>query len=91
MGVINALLIVKVRINAFIATIGTLFVFSGVAYLVTDGQAVTTTNVPGFGAIGNGTVVWGIPTPVVLLLAMFLVVGLFLRFTRFGSRALDRW
>ena len=42
-ALINALLIVKVRINAFIATIGTLFVFSGVAYLITDGQAVTTT------------------------------------------------
>ena len=60
-GVIHALLIVKVRINAFIATIGTLFVFSGVAYLITDGQAVTTTNVPGFGDIGNGTVIWGSP------------------------------
>lgn len=39
-GVVNALLAVGLRINSVIATLGTLYVARGIAFLITDGVAV---------------------------------------------------
>jgi len=64
-GLINGLLIAKVKIPAFIATIGMFGIVRGAAFLFTDGQNVVG-NIPAevreiLRAIGNGSIVYFIP------------------------------
>lgn len=64
-GLINGLLIAKVKIPAFIATIGMFGIVRGAAFLFTDGQNVVG-NIPAevreiLRAIGNGSIVYLIP------------------------------
>lgn len=84
-GLFNALLIVKVGINPLIATIGTQFTFRGAIFMWTGATPVSLFGHDGFLVFGSGSVV-GIPNAVLLLLAVFVVVGLVMHFTRFGSR-----
>jgi ribose transport system permease protein len=84
-GLANSLLIVGFGVNALIATIGTQFMIRGVDFLYVDGQPVDAFGESSFLQIGNGSPL-GIPTPIYLLTAVFLVVAALLRWTRFGSR-----
>lgn len=70
-GIVNAFLIVVLRITAFIATIGTLYVSYGMASLITNGIPVT--QVPeGFSTMGNGFI-GQIPVVVPIILGVFLL------------------
>ena len=63
-GLFNGILVAKLRIPAFIATLGTLYVFRGSAYLVSDSspviinQIVTKQQYEFFNFLGTGTVLW---------------------------------
>ena len=81
-GAINGGLITKGRMNPVITTLATISVFSGLAYLVTKGQAVGVSN-DTFNSIGNGRV-FGIPIPVIILVVMALVMTIFLNRTDIG-------
>jgi ribose transport system permease protein len=85
-GLVNAALIVGIGINAIIVTIGTQFVFRGLSFLWGGGGGGESTLVqdPVLVNLGNGK--WlGIPVPVYVMLVVFLVMWIVLRFTRFGS------
>lgn len=84
-GLINALLIVKVGINPLIATIGTQFTVRGGIFMWTGATPVSLFGHDGFLWFGNGMIA-GIPNAVSLLLVVFIVVGLVMQYTRFGSR-----
>ena len=84
-GVLNAVLMVGIGINAIVGTIATQFLFRGLAFAWGGGGAAST-------AIANDWVSnlangkwWGIPVPTYLMLGVFLAVGVMYRFTRFGS------
>ena len=83
-GLFNALLIVKVGINPLIATIGTQFTVRGLIFIWTGAAPVSLFGHDGFIAFGTGSLI-GVPNAVLLLLAVFVVVWLVMRFTRFGS------
>lgn len=83
-GLLNAAIIVGVGVNPLIATIGTQFVFRGIALITTQGQTSVLPNNPTFNFLGNGHI-FGVPVPIVLMLVVFLIVGGAMRFTRFGS------
>lgn len=83
-GLANALLIVGLGLNPLIATLGTLFAVRGVGFIWTGGVAVRTFGRQDFTEIVQAKVA-GIPVTVIFLLATFVVVGVILTLTVFGS------
>jgi ribose transport system permease protein/L-arabinose transport system permease protein len=81
-GLVNGLLITWGRINSVIATLGTLSVFQGLAFLVTNGESVGVTNLT-FLRIGTDRFL-GMPVGVVLMLVVAAAVAFVLRATDIG-------
>jgi ribose transport system permease protein len=81
-GAINAILVVVLTINPFIATLGTLSVFQGLAFAVTGGKTIVVDN-PTLAYIGIGTL-FGLPVPFIVFIVAFIVAVIFERFTRWG-------
>lgn len=86
-GIINGLIITKLKVNSLIATLGTLGIGQGIAYLLTDGQDIR--GMPDLLQSGFALLKFGI-FPVPMLCAILLSIGAWalLRFTRFGLRTL---
>lgn len=85
-GAINGLLIAIVRLPPFIATLGTMSVFQGLAYVVTNGLPVY--NVPpSFVSMLNGKV-GGIPVSVVIVAVVAVLCWFLLRRTVFGQNVI---
>lgn len=81
-GVFNGFMVAALGIQPFIATMILMVAGRGIAMLVTEGQITTVTSPP-FKSIGSGFVL-GIPTPVVIAAAVFLLVVLLVRRTALG-------
>ena len=82
-GLVNAILVAGVRINPFIATVGTGFILGGIA-LVTTGNVAYVVDNPGFGTIGAGR--WhGFPYSGMILIACLVIGGLVLARTVYGQ------
>jgi ribose transport system permease protein len=84
-GLGNALIIVVVGVNPLIATIGTGFVVRGLAYIWTKGKYADYFNGKSLNWIGSGTL-FTVKVPILIMLAVAIAVGVWMRFTRFGSR-----
>ncbi|ELP71352.1 ABC transporter permease [Streptomyces turgidiscabies] len=94
-GLLNALLIVVLKIPDMLATLGTMFVIQGTKLILVDGQSITPgmtrsdgTTAPGrftegFLRIDRGTIL-GIPVSVVIFGALTVVAWVFLARTRWG-------
>lgn len=83
MGLINGLLVAKVRINAFLATLATALTFGGIAVGVTSGGLLITPNSNVFTFIGQNRVA-GIQYPVIIFAVVAIVCQLVLAYTVFG-------
>ena len=81
-GLLNALLINKLKLEAFIATLATMSIFRGLAYIICGGKAVFITN-GSYLKFGGGRVL-GVPIPAIFFLALFVVFMVVLARTRFG-------
>ena len=82
-GLVNGLVITKLRVNAFIATLGMALILRG---YVEANYAGPVTGVPdGFQRLGFESV-GPVPVSVVLLLAVVAGAWLLLRYSRFGNR-----
>jgi ribose transport system permease protein len=81
-GVVNGLIITKVRVNAFVATLGTASIFSGIAYIASGSQTLSSTqsNITHLGL----DKALGVQIPVWFLIGAFLVGGVLLALTVFG-------
>ncbi len=81
-GMVNGLLIVKGRLNAFIVTLGMTVLLAGMQLGVVKGQTIP--NLPAaFGYLGSAF--WGeLPVSLVATVVIFVAVGLFLRYHRTG-------
>jgi ribose transport system permease protein len=86
-GLLNGLLIGVGRLNPFIVTLGTNFLFTGIAFVVTAGGALNVDN-QSFANIGQSTLWFDIPTPTVIMAATFATAWFLLRYTRFGTHVL---
>jgi len=85
-GLLNGTLISVIGVNALIATLGTMQIARGLAFLVSRGEAVAIP-VERFFALGSGH--WlGVPVPVWVTAASFLVFGFLLGKTTFGPNTL---
>lgn len=81
-GFVNGILVAVLRVNSFIATLGTYLIFSGAAYVYTNSQTVNF-SLNEWVVFGRGSL-WVIPTPVVILAVLSVIVALVLRYTVFG-------
>lgn len=78
-GIINAILVVKLNVPSFLGTIAVAFVFSGLAYKISDARTISLTSptlVRVFGSMGSGATFLGIP--VMLWWTGLLLVGMYL-------------
>ncbi|MDL2403598.1 L-arabinose ABC transporter permease AraH [Rhizobium mayense] len=85
-GLVNGVLIAKVRINALIATLATMQIVRGLALIASDGRAVGI-NDPNFYQLALSTFL-GIPTPIWIMVILFLLFGFVLNRTIFGKNTL---
>jgi L-arabinose transport system permease protein len=85
-GVLNGALIAYLRINALIATLATMLMVRGLAFIVSHGQSVGIADET-FISFGDARLV-GLPVPVLMAAACFLVFGVLLNHTVFGRNTL---
>ncbi|HEY1393755.1 MAG TPA: L-arabinose ABC transporter permease AraH [Methylibium sp.] len=85
-GAINGALIAYLRINALIATLATMLMVRGLAFIVSHGQSVGIAN-DAFIRFGDARLA-GVPAPVLLAAACFVVFGVLLNHTVFGRNTL---
>lgn len=83
-GLFSGLLVAKARLQPFIATLSTMFLYRGAAYVYSQGQSIWGLS-DEFGIIGRGYIK-GVPIPVIITLFTFLVCHFILSYTRFGRR-----
>jgi ribose transport system permease protein len=82
-GVINGAVVAYMRINPFIATLGSASIFSGLAFVYSNSTPQTPDN-PNFMILGQG--VWGpLPISVWLLIVTVLIGGFVLAKTVYGQ------
>lgn len=81
-GLCNGVLIAKIGMPPFIATLTMQTIVRGIAYAITGGYPTIFTN-DALYAIGNGYLI-GIPTPVWIMFAVFITVSIILNKTRLG-------
>jgi len=84
LGFINGLLITVFRMEAVIATLGTMAVFRGAAYIATNGAPIGIMS-KAFNHIGSGTLV-GIPIPVIIFVLTAILFHIFLTYTDMGRK-----
>jgi erythritol transport system permease protein len=88
-GVINGLLITRLNVAPFIATLGTLYMARGFALLYSDGQTLPNLvgrpdlGNQGFGYLGSGNIL-GLPVSVWVLIAVALGAAYFARYVPLG-------
>lgn len=85
-GVFNGLIIVRLRIPSFIATLGTLGIALGLAQVLADGVNVANIPVPLQEKFGLGQAFGILPWPVIVAAAVTAVLWVLLSRTRFGLR-----
>jgi ribose transport system permease protein len=83
MGLINGLLVTKLRVNAFLATLATALVFGGIAEGVTNGGLLITPNSSVFTFLGQNRF-GGVQYPVYIFAVVAIVFQLILAYTVFG-------
>jgi ribose/xylose/arabinose/galactoside ABC-type transport system permease subunit len=85
-GLLNGVLISKLRLPAFVVTFGMMSVIRGVALLVTQGQSVMITKHVEFGLLNNGKILW-LPVPFFIMAIVFAILSILLKNTAFGRHA----
>ncbi|OUM90076.1 MAG: ribose ABC transporter permease [Caldibacillus debilis] len=84
MGAANGFVIAKGKVAPFIATLATMTIFRGLTLVYTEGRPITGfSDSVAFKMIGRGYFL-GVPVPVYIMLAIFLILYLVLKKTTFG-------
>lgn len=85
-GAGNGVLIAYLRVNALIATLATMLMVRGLAFIASQGQAVGIAD-ERFFAFGD-TVIFGLPLPIWMTATCFVIFGVLLNHTVFGRNSL---
>ena len=81
-GAVNGLIVTMGRVNAVIATLGTMAAFRGVAFIMSDGQSISIFH-PLFRLVGSGR--WlGLQITIEILIAVVAVFFVLMRYTVVG-------
>ena len=85
-GLFNGVVIARFRINALITTLATMQIVRGLALIASDGRAVGI-NDPDFYQLALSRF-FGVPTPIWIMVALFIIFGFVLNRTIFGKNTL---
>ncbi|KPC53864.1 L-arabinose ABC transporter permease AraH [Amantichitinum ursilacus] len=85
-GLLNGIIVAWLGINALITTLASMQIARGLAYIISDGKAVGVSE-ESFFTLGNSSF-FGLPTPVWITIACFIVFGFIIRRTLFGRNTL---
>lgn len=83
-GIFNGIIITKLKIQTFVATLATMTIFRGLALLYTQGRDATLYNYLDIKVFSSGKVGF-LPVPVLLMLGLYLIAYLVSRWSRFGT------
>lgn len=81
-GCFNAFIITVMRVNPIICTMGTSFIFRGIAYLLTNGRYIRIDDSVYY-FIGHGKIL-GIPFCLIIMLVTYTVIWFVLKYTVYG-------
>jgi ribose transport system permease protein len=73
LGLLNGLVVTKLRIPAFIATLGMMNIYLALAFIWTQGSRVISVSDPSFNLLGTGTWFEVLPIPFLIMIATYLV------------------
>jgi ribose transport system permease protein len=82
-GVVNGVLVMRARINAFIATLATGTLAAGLTQWYSNGESIFGTLPPSFLALGRNEVA-GIPLPLIYVVALTAALWIVFEFTAWG-------
>lgn len=82
-GIVNGLMVTKLNIVPFIATLVSQSLWRGFAFLMCDGRPIAISDA-GLRSFGNGTVFGSVPFPVILTIVFFIIFAYILSSTKFG-------
>lgn len=84
LGLINGVIVTKIKLPPFVTTFGTYLLFKGLTVLWIDGRVISGFS-PGFHFLGAGRVL-GIPFIIIIAILVYLVVRILLKNTTFGRK-----
>lgn len=82
-GVFNMIMIVFVRVPPFIATVGTMFVVTGLTFAYNKGHSILLSNQPLFFSLAQGSTL-GVPNIAIIVAVVTVAIYVCLRRFRFG-------
>lgn len=82
MGILNGVIITRLRVHSFLATLASSLVYSGLALLITNGFLISVSD-PSFTVLGQGNV-GAIPIAVIVFVVFFILATLLLNGTVLG-------
>ncbi len=85
MGAFNGMVVTVIGVNSMIATIGTMFIWRGIGYTLTNGESILAMN-PVIDYIGRGFVFKVIPFPIVLLVVVFTITYIVMHHSKWGRK-----
>jgi ribose transport system permease protein len=83
-GLINGLIVTRLKINPIITTLGMMSILEGLAFIYTKGKTIYGSQIDSIQFLSRGTV-FGIPAPVLIMSSLYILAFLLLRYTRFGA------
>jgi ribose transport system permease protein len=81
-GILNGIFISKLKVPAFVATLGTMSLVRGITLLYTNGHSVLISN-QSFGLLNNSTII-GIPLPFIIAIVALIILWVIFKHTPFG-------
>jgi Ribose/xylose/arabinose/galactoside ABC-type transport systems, permease components len=82
MSCLNAILVIKIKINALMVTLATMTIFSGISFLVSNGQSIY--NLPeSFKFYGQGSV-GGFPISAIIMIGLIILIIFIMNSTYLG-------
>jgi ribose transport system permease protein len=83
-GLVTGLFVAYLRLPPFVMSLAMMAIARGLSLIISAGRPIPLGEAgEAFGAFGSGYL-WGLPQPVILMFAVFLIGGIVLHFTRFG-------
>lgn len=84
-GLINGLVITRLKINPIITTLGMMSIMEGLAFIYTQGKTIFGDEIEAVEFLSRGRIMEVIPVPVVVLFVLYILAFLMLRRTVFGA------
>lgn len=84
-GLINGLVITRLKINAIITTLGMMSILEGLAFIMTQGKTIFGDPLNSIKFLSSGTLFDAIPVPVIILFLFYIAAFVVLRRTTYGN------